>query len=429
MTRKWIFITWLLLSILPASLAAAKVTIIHAGWLLAVPGEKFLKDRSIIIRDDRIEEIRTGFVTKDSFGENVEIIDLSTSYVLPGLIDCHTHISYETSDRDLENMMTYSDADRTVLGYVFGIKTLAAGFTTIRNVGGFGDEIFALRDAIEKGLIRGPRIQAAGAAITPIGGHEDINGLKPGVTPNRSSGACNGPVDCQRAVREMAKRGADVIKLTATGGVLSRIAAGTGQQFTDAELRAIVDMAHMLGKKVAAHAHGKAGIDAALRAGVDSIEHGTYGDSDSYKLYKKTGAYLVPTMLAGAFVAEKAKIPGFFPPSIRKKAAAVGPIMLTSFGKAYKSGVKIAFGTDAGVGAHGANAGEFALMVNSGMPPMEAIKSATVNAADLLGLGQEIGTLETGKIADIIAVTDNPLKNITVLENVSFVMARGQIYR
>jgi len=244
-----------------------------------------------------------------------------------------------------------------------------------------------------------------------------------------STGTCDGADDCRRAVRLQVKRGADVIKITATGGVLSETAAGTDQQFTDAELEAIVETAHALGRKVAAHAHGTDGINAALRAGVDSIDHGSFTDESSIKLFKRTGAYLVPTVVAGVTVIEMAEQEGFFPPPIRAKAIAVGAQLMKMLGQVNKAGVKIAFGTDAGVSPHGGNAREFLLMVDAGMTPMESIVAATINAADLLGLSDEIGTIEPGKAADLVATDASPLADIAELSRIAFVMKSGEVYR
>lgn len=411
-------------------------SIIHCGMLLAVPGKAPHSNVSIIVQNGRIVEVRSGFIAADALTEageaKVRTIDLCDSFVMPGLIDCHTHITGEyTADIRLRRVQE-TDADSAINGVVYARRTLEAGFTTIRNVGSSGDAAFALRDAIEAGLVVGPRILVAGESISPTGGHSDSTlGYRADLfdTPGAMQGIADGPAACRQAVRAQIKRGADVIKLTATGGVLSATAAGTEQQFFDDELRAIIETAHLLGRKVAAHAHGTKGINAALRAGVDSIEHGTFLDDESISLFNDTGAFLVPTILAGKTVAEHALEEGYYPASVAQKAQAVGPVIQGAFAKAVRGGVRIAFGTDSGVSEHGRNAEEFALMVEAGMGEMQAIIAATINAAKLLGLSDEIGTIEPGKAADIIAVDTNPLTDITALQHVRFVMRHGVAYK
>ncbi|NOX69987.1 MAG: amidohydrolase family protein [Gammaproteobacteria bacterium] len=413
---------------------AGNIQIIHAGALLAVPGKGPMANASVIVEAGKVAEVRAGFVSASDISsdknQTVEIIDLRDSFVLPGLMDMHTHVTFEFSrDQQLRNV-TVSDEDVTIDGVVFARRTLMAGFTTVRNVGAPPAAIFALRDAIAKGKVPGPRIIAAGGGVSPTGGHGDINGYRDDIFPEPShSGICNGADDCRRAVRVLAKGGADVIKFVATGGVLSNTAAGTGQQFTDAEMVALIETAHALGRKVAAHAHGVDGINAALRAGVDSIEHGTYLDKESIRLFRKTGAYYVPTISAGVTVAEWAEIEGYLPPSMRDKARRIGPIVHATFARAYKGGVKIAFGTDSGVSKHGLNAREFLFMVEAGMPEEEAIKSATINTAILLGRADQLGTIEPGKVADIIATKQSPIDDIRQLQKVTFVMKDGVVYQ
>ena len=410
--------------------------IIHCGSLLAEPAKAPHTDVSLIIHNDRIEAIRPGFAAADSIaaeeGATIEIIDMKAAFVLPGLIDCHTHITGQyTADVRLRRVEE-TDADAAIHGVVYARRTLEAGFTTIRNVGSSGDAAFALRDSINAGLVPGPRILVAGESISPTGGHSDSTlGYREDIfaMPGALQGIADGPDACRQAVRAQVKRSADVIKLTATGGVLSATAAGTEQQFFADEIVAIVETAHLLGRKVAAHAHGTRGINAALRAGVDSIEHGSFLDDESISLFVETGAYLVPTLLAGKTVAAQATVPGFLPPPVAEKAARVGPVMQDAFGRAHRGGVRIAFGTDSGVSQHGRNAEEFALMIAAGMGAMEAIESATVSAADLLDLTDEIGTIEPGKKADIIATGENPLADITALERVIFVMRDGVVYK
>ncbi|MCH8344284.1 MAG: amidohydrolase family protein [Planctomycetes bacterium] len=413
-----------------------KWTVLHCGTLLAVPGEPPQPHMTIVIHDGRIQAVRRGYVDArdlaEARNEPIETVDLKDRFVLPGLIDCHTHITGQyTADVRLRRVEE-TDADAAIRGVVYARRTLEAGFTTIRNVGSSGDAAFALRDAINEGLVPGPRILMAGESISPTGGHSDSTlGYREDLfaMPGSMQGIADGPAACRRAVRAQVKRGADVIKLTATGGVLSATAAGTEQQFFNDELSAIVETAHLLGRSVAAHAHGTNGINAALRAGVDSIEHGTFLDEESITLFKQTGAFLVPTILAGKTVTQKAAIAGYYPPPVAEKAKAVGPVIQNAFAKAYEGGVRIAFGTDSGVSEHGRNAEEFLLMVEAGMSETEAIVSATVSAAQLLGLSKEIGTIDAGKAADIIATTGNPLDDISALQHIAFVMRNGTIYK
>ena len=410
--------------------------VIHAGVLLAVPGEDPLREATLVIKGPRVAEVRRGWVEAAELvgaaDVEVETIDLRERFVMPGLIDCHTHITSQYTAGVRLQRLQESEADAALHGVRYARLTLDAGFTTIRNVGSSGDAVFALRDAIEAGIVPGPRILAAGEGITPTGGHGDGTvGFREDLfdAPGPELGVCDGQASCRHAVRAQVKRGADLIKLTATGGVLSAIAAGTGQQFFADELDAIVATAHLLGKRAAAHAHGADGINAALRAGVDSIEHGTFLDDESIRLFKETGAFLVPTIIAGKTVEERARQPGYYPPPVVEKALRVGPQIQAAFSRAHDEGVRIAFGTDAGVFDHGENAREFVYMVEAGMNPMDALVSATRNAAELLGLADELGTLESGKLADVIATERNPLVDVTELERVVFVMREGVVWR
>ena len=399
--------------------------LVHCGWLLDRPGQAPREKVTLWIEDGRVVRITDGFAKADG----PVVHDLRSAFVTPGWIDCHTHITGQMSkDRRLKRV-TQSDADAALAGAVFARRTIEAGFTVIRNVGSAGDACFALRDAIARGEHVGPRILAAGQTITPSGGHgDDTHGYRDDLfeIPGADWGIADGPAECRKAVRLQVKRGADVIKFTATGGVLSVTNAGTSQQFFEDEVKAIVDTAHSLGRKVAAHAHGADGIAAALRAGVDSIEHGSYLDEESIALFQESGAYLVPTLLAGATVVELAQAPGYFAPAVRAKALAVGPVMRASLKRAYDQGVRIAFGTDSGVSVHGTNAREFDLMVEAGMPPMACLHAATVAAADLCGLSETHGTLEPGKQADLVALGSNPLDSIEAVHDVRFVMKAGQ---
>ena len=410
----------------------AGVTVIRCGWLLAVPGQSPMRHATVVVEDGVIREIlpRSAEPTRSVVG--AEVVDLSDRFVLPGLIDCHTHVTGQMSPDFALRAVQDSEADVAIQATVYAKRTLSAGFTTIRNLGSDGDSAFALRDAINAGVVPGPRILCAGRAITPTGGHGDVHGYREGLLeiPTEYQGVADGPDSCRKAVRAQVKRGADVIKMTATGGVLSRIGAGVEQQFFPDELEAIIEAAHLLGKKVAAHAHGTNGINAALRAGIDSIEHGSYMDDESISLFLKTGAYYVPTLMAGeATMLAATNNPDYFVPEVRAKALAVGPEMIISFGKAHEAGVKIAFGTDSGVSPHGQNAREFELMVEGGMSPAEAIVTATVNAADLLGLSDQIGTIEVGKRADLIAVAGDPTRDVSTLRAVSFVMRDGRVFK
>lgn len=401
------------------------LTLIHAGTLLAIPGQAPTHEQTLYIRDHKIEKIVAGYSQEDG----AKIINLEDSFVLPGLIDSHVHLAFEFGPNVRLDTVTKRPGDLTLDALVNAQKTLLAGFTTVQDVGG-PYEIFALRDAINKGKVAGPRIRASGPALSPTGGHGDIHGYREEVMKALARpSVCDGPADCRRATRNAIKMGADVIKITATGGVLSNTAAGTSQQFTDDELAAIMEAAHMMGRQVTAHAHGKDGIDSALKAGIDSIEHGSYLDVDSTKLFKAHKAMLIPTVLAGMTVVEWAKTNSWLTPPQKAKALQVGPQMLTMLKTASDNGVTIAFGTDSGVSKHGQNAREFGYMVEAGMSEMDAIKAATVTGAKHVEMADKIGTLEPGKFADLIAVKDNPLKDISTLEHVSFVMKNGVVYK
>lgn len=405
--------------------APAQATrIIHAGRLLADPATgRVLTEQSIIVgADGRIEGIESGYVTR----EGAEIIDQRNRFVLPGLIDSHVHLTSELGPNQLIEEVTLTAADGALRGAQNARTTLNAGFTTVADLGASNDAIFALRRAINEGRVPGPRIIASGFAITPDGGHGDVAGFSPAVNDAlRSPSACSGPDDCRRAVRRQIQAGADVIKITATGGVLSNTAAGVEQQFSDAELQAIVEAAHAMGRRVTAHAHGAGGINAALRAGVDSIEHGSYTDADSLRLFTRNDAYLVPTILAGVTVEEMAAAGGVLTPAQADKAREVGTRMRQSIQNARRAGVNVAFGTDTGVSRHGLNAREFQFLVEGGYTPAQAIRLATVDAAEHLQLTGTAGRIAPGYSADIIAVDGDPTANVETLMNVRFVMARG----
>jgi len=411
--------------------AADPGIVVRAGTLLAVPGEAPKSRQSLVIRNGVIESVKDGFPTPEALGvPEARVIDLEDSFVLPGLIDLHTHVTSELGPTNKLEAVTLSQVDNALNGVVFLERTLRAGFTTIRNTGGDPEVMFGLRRGVEAGKIQGPRIFAAGAGISNTGGHADFHGFREEILDLfQSSGTCDGADDCRRAVRTQIKRGSDWIKITATGGVLSETAAGVNQQLFDDELQAIVEAAAMMGREVAAHAHGVDGINAALRAGVRTIEHGTYSDDESFALFKEKGAYLVPTILAGATVVEMATHSDFMPAPIKAKALSVGPQMIEMVRSAHAAGVAIAFGTDSGVSRHGDNAREFALMVEAGMSPMEAIKAATVTATEVLGIAEQAGTLEVGKRADLIATAASPLADVAQLTSVTFVMKGGEVFK
>lgn len=411
----------------PASVSAEQPTkFVQVGRLLADPASgRVLRDKTLVIRWNQVVEIRDGFV-----GEG-NIVDLRSAFVLPGLIDSHVHLGSEQSPNSRLDRVTMSNADQAMVGARHARRTLNAGFTTVADLGGANESIFALRDAVRRGDVPGPRIIAAGSPVSVHGGHGDANGYREDILHVMSNeSVCSGAEDCRRAVRTQVRAGADIIKITATGGVLSNTAAGLNQQFTQDELASIVEVAHRMGRQVTAHAHGVDGINAFLQAGGDSIEHGTYLDDESMRLFKANGAWLVPTLLAGDFVARVASSPdNFFTPAQTAKALEAGPKMLDMAARAHRGGVRIAFGTDSGVSAHGDNAQEFALLVRAGLTPLEAIQSATVGAAEHLKISGEAGRIAPGMPADLIAVTGDPLTDVTELERVRFVMKSGQVFR
>jgi imidazolonepropionase-like amidohydrolase len=405
-----------------------QVTVIHAGTLLAVPGQAPRRQASIVVRGGRIAEVRDGFVDLPG----ARIVDLRDSYVLPGLIDMHVHL--EGLDDRLQARLQapfrdYEDEAYTAL--VNARRTLLAGFTTVRDLGADPRTIMSLRDAINAGQFSGPTIVAAGSMISVSGGHGDVNGLNrdlTGIYEPQTINTCNGPDDCRRAVREQISLGAEVIKFAATGGVLSNVPGGLNQQMMSDEMQAVVQTARTFGRRVAAHAHGVDGINAALEAGVNSIEHGTFTNERTFELYRRTGAYYVPTLLAPAAALADGERGALTPAQLEKAREAAGNAE-RSFARAIRERVNIAFGTDTGVSRHGDNAQEFALMVRNGMTPAAAIRSATVNAATLLGREDRIGTIEPGKEADIIAVLGDPTENVRLLENVAFVMRQGRVHK
>jgi imidazolonepropionase-like amidohydrolase len=420
---------FMLLAALVISLTAlGQRTIVHCGNLIDGKSNDAQAQMSIVIEGNKIVAVEKGFSKPSA---NDSLIDLSKKTVLPGLIDMHVHLEGETNKDQVVQRFTLNDADVAFRSTVFAKKTLMAGFTTVRDLGGSGVNI-ALRNAINQGLVQGPRIFTAGKSIATTGGHADpTNGYRKDLMgdPGPKEGVINSPEDARQAVRQRYKDGSDLIKITATGGVLSIAKDGSGPQFTDEELKAVIETAKDYGMHTAAHAHGTEGMKRAVMAGITTIEHGTKMSEEVMDLMKQKGTYYVPTITAGRFVAEQAKVPGYYHPLVVPKALEIGPQIQNTFSKAYKRGVKIAFGTDAGVFPHGENAKEFGYMVEAGMPALEAIKSATVTNASVLGMADKIGTIETGKLADIIATDENPLKNIRTLEKVSFVMKEGVVYK
>ncbi len=423
-----IFVSAIML-VAAATTAEAGTTLIHAGELLAVAGGPTTTNQTIVVEDGQIKEVRNGFVNASEFDDSVEVIDLSNQFVLPGLMDMHVHLQFELGPDNDRDKLKMSDQLKQIRSIYFAMNTLMAGFTTVRDVGSSSQEMYAMRDAIEKGWIDGPRIIAAGG-VGITGGHADVSGMSPVLMEFFTSvNVCDGPYDCRRATRNVIKYGADLIKITSTGGVMTDRATGTSQQMEMDELREVVLAATRMGKKVASHAHHEDGIVAALEAGVASIEHGSYTGPQAIKLFRETGAYLVPTLLAGKTVVALALEVDYMSDIVKKKAIRVGSDMAGNFEKAHKAGVNIAYGTDSGISRHGTNAEEAVLMVEHGMSEMDVIVSATINAADLIDMSDSIGTIEAGKLADIIAVDNSPLDSIDALLDVNFVMKGGKVYK
>jgi imidazolonepropionase-like amidohydrolase len=405
----------------------SQTTIIHCGRLIDGISNTAQPEMTVIIVGNKITEIRKGYSAAEA---GAQVIDLKTKTVMPGLMDAHVHLSGETSKNRYTENFTLNDEDFAFRSVNYAERTLMAGFTTVRDLG--GTIALSMRNAINNGHIRGPRIICSGKSIATTGGHADpTNGVNRKLMgdPDAKDGVINSPDEAVKAVRQRYKEGSDLIKITATGGVLSNAKDGAGAHFTEEEIRAVVNTAKDYGFKVAAHAHGAEGIKRAVRAGVSSIEHGTFMDDEGMRLMKQHNTWFVPTITAGKSVADSAKIEGYYPPFVTAKALETGPKIQATFARAYKAGVKIAFGTDAGVFAHGKNYKEFEYMVEAGMPPMEAIKSATMATAELFGINDRLGSIQKDKIADIIAVDGNPLNDIKAMKDVVFVMKEGVIYK
>ncbi|MDF2193009.1 amidohydrolase family protein [Paraflavitalea sp. CAU 1676] len=403
-------------------------TLLHCGKLVDATKGQVLSQYTIIVEGNKITDVQAGYLKAAGTDK---VIDLKEKTVMPGLIDCHVHLEDETNPNQYLNKFTYNQSDYAFQSVVYAKRTLAIGFTTVRDLGGTGVNI-SLRNAINKKMIEGPRMVTAGKSIATTGGHADpTNGYRKDLMgdPGPAAGVANGPDECRQAVRQRYKDGSDLIKITASGGVLSVAKSGENPQFTEEEIKAIVSTAKDYGFKIAAHCHGAEAMKRAVRAGVNSIEHGTYMDDEVMSLMKQNGTYYVPTITAGKSVGDSAKKPGYYPDLVTPKALAIGPKIQSTFGKAYKAGVKIAFGTDAGVYMHGKNWLEFVYMNEAGMPVIETIQSATVAAADLLGMSELIGSIEKGKLADIVAVEGDPIKDVQAMGKMKFVMKDGVVYK
>jgi imidazolonepropionase-like amidohydrolase len=419
-----------MLLLLAATPAQAQRTVVHCGTLID-PGVSTvpMPQRTLIVEGPRVAAVEEGFSTPRA-GD--EVVDLRDAYCLPGLIDMHVHLSSESRKDGYIDRFRLTPAEQALQASQFARTTLLAGFTSVRDVGAAEGLNLALKQAIANGWIDGPRLFVAGGSLSISGGHGDrTNGFREDImgVPTEEDGIVDGIPSAIRATRIAVKRGADLIKITATGGVLSLQGDGTGAHFKEEEIRAIVETARDHGRKVAAHAHGDEGMQRAVRAGVASIEHGTYMSEATMQLMKERGTYLVPTITAGKSVADSARIAGYYLPVVTQKALEVGPVIQGTFARAYQAGVPIAFGTDAGVFKHGRNWREFVYMTEAGMPPIEALRAATYNAADLLGRLDDLGTLDPGKRADVVAVPRNPLDDIAVMGEVSFVMKDGKVYK
>lgn len=410
-------------------LSIAQTTYLHCGRLLSMTGEQVQTEMTVVVEGARIARIERGY-TRPPAG--AEAVDLKNKTVLPGLIDCHVHLEWEQSRSSYTERYTLNDTESAFRAVVYAERTLRAGFTTVRDLGGRGANI-ALRNAINQGWVPGPRIRTAGRVLSITGGHGDTStGSREDLfdpPPSFEDGIADGPDACRAAVRHQIKRGADLIKVAATGGVLSMARDGRLPHYAEDELLTIVRTAADLGVSVAAHAHGDEGIRRAALAGVASIEHGTFMSDTTLQIMKKMGTWYVPTLTAGWAVSDSAQFaPGFFPEVVREKALGIGPKITETLGRAYKQGVKIAFGTDAGVFPHGKNNLEFQFMAKAGMKPWDILRSATLSAAELMGMPDQIGAISPGRFADIIAVDGDPLSDMRAMERVVFVMKNGAVF-
>ncbi|HRD08673.1 MAG TPA: amidohydrolase family protein [Saprospiraceae bacterium] len=409
-------------------LVSAQKTVLYCGKMIDVEQGIVREKMTIIVNGNIIEKVAEGYLPSQ---KEDKVIDLKSMTVMPGWMDMHVHIESESGPRRYEETFRDNDAYVALKATQYCARTLDAGFTTVRDLGGTGVNV-SLREAIKNGFIKGPRVYTAEKSIATTGGHGDpTNGVRDNLKgdPGPKEGVINSPEEAAKAVRQRYKNGADCIKITSTGGVLSVASDGSGPQFTIDEVAAVVKAANDYGFVTAAHAHGAEGMKRAVLGGINSIEHGTFMDEEIMQLMKEKGTYYVPTIIAGKFVAEKAKIPGFYPAIVVPKALKVGPQIQKTFAAAYKAGVKIAFGTDSGVSIHGENAKEFIYMTEAGMPAIEAIQAATKNAASLLRIYDKVGSLSPGKWADIIATREDPTQNIQTVLEVPFVMKDGQIYK
>jgi imidazolonepropionase-like amidohydrolase len=409
--------------------APASASVVHCGHLFDSSSGRLLGETSILVRGERIESVQPGAM---ALPVGARLIELGNATCLPGLIDSHTHLTDETSPTQYSDQFRWNTADYAIRSTVYASRTLQAGFTSVRNLGDGDNASVALRNAINAGVVSGPRIFTAGGAIGSTGGHADgTDGYRADLQgdPQAASGIINGAEDAWKAVRQHYKDGVDLIKIMPSGGVLDESSSVDNAQMTIEEIKAVVAAAHDYGFTVAAHAHGAEAIRRAVIGGVDSIEHGTFMDDADMKLMKEHGTWYVPTIIAGRYVQEMAAKPGYYPPQVAAKAMQVGPLIQATAGKAYKAGVKIAFGTDAAVYPHGRNAKEFVYMVEAGMPAAFALQAATKNAAELLKQSRNLGSVESGKFADIIAVDGNPLDDIALMQHVDFVMKGGAVVR
>jgi imidazolonepropionase-like amidohydrolase len=415
-----------------SSSAPPATSVVHCGHLFDSESGRMLGETSITVEGERIKAVQAGAPQAGGAQSNVQVIELGNATCLPGLIDSHVHLTMQTSPTQYSDQFRLNIADYAIRSTVYAQRTLMAGFTTVRNVADIANESIALRNAINAGIVPGPRIYTSGKAIGSTGGHADpTDGYRSDLMgdPDARGGIINSPEDAWKAVRQHYKDGADLIKIMPSGGVLDESSSVDNAQLTIPEIQAIVAAAHDYGFTVAAHAHGAEAIRRAVIGGVDSIEHGTFMNDEDMKLMKEHGTWYVPTIIAGKYVEEKAGVPGYYPAQVAVKAKMVGPVIQATAGKAYRAGVRIAFGTDAAVYPHGQNAKEFEYMVQAGMPAAFTLQAATTHAAQLLKHEKDFGSVTAGKYADIVAVPGDPLADITQMQHVGFVMKAGVVYK